>query len=96
MNVPADKRPSFTINEWSHAATHFFERDGKTLIIVCVNVDGRSGIEVAGLLVHEAVHIWQEYRRNVGETSPSSEFEAYSIQTISQQLMWGYCEQAAP
>ena len=52
-----------------------------------------TGIEVACLLVHEAVHIWQRTCEDYGEHRPSAEFEAYAIQNISQQLMQSYREQ---
>lgn len=42
---------------------------------------------VQGLIIHEAVHIWQEVKDLMSESNPSSEFEAYSIQKISQDLL---------
>lgn len=42
------------------------------------------------MLTHEAVHIWQEIKLQLGEKEPSYEFEAYSIQNISQNLMEAY------
>lgn len=59
--------------------------------IVCVvalgDMSKHSAIEVAGLLVHEAVHCWQEYCENIGERAPGREQEAYAIQAIAQELM---------
>jgi hypothetical protein len=46
--------------------------------------------QVYALLVHEAVHIWQDVKHRIGEDNPSSEFEAYAIQNISQELMLAY------
>jgi hypothetical protein len=77
-------------NEISSATTHLFNaiNGGRRCALICIrDYEKYSGIEVAGLLVHEAVHIWQEILRNIGEENPSEEFEAYSIQSISQNLM---------
>lgn len=52
----------------------------------------RKLIEIYGLLLHEAVHIWQKVKKLMGEKEPSSEFEAYSIQAIAQDLFTMYEE----
>lgn len=85
------------LNPGAHATTHHLGRgdDGTNICIVCVNgaeAATRDGIVVAGILIHEAVHAWQAYCEAVGEHSPSSEFEAYSIQILAQRLMWAYVE----
>lgn len=43
--------------------------------------------EIFSLIAHEATHVWQYTRVLIGETHPSSEFEAYAIQNISQSLV---------
>ncbi len=64
-------------------------KTGEFCAVVSVSRSGqnRPAIEIAGLLVHEAVHVWQEYALRMGETSPGFEQEAYAIQAISQELM---------
>jgi len=49
-----------------------------------------NSIELVGLLIHEAVHVWQRYAEDMGETSPGTEQEAYAIQGISQELLDEY------
>jgi len=89
--------PSFLKTRQANATAHFFIKDGEESVIVALGKHkGRDPIEIAGLLVHEAVHIWQAIKDNIGEHSPSMEFEAYSIQGISQQLMWAYAELTKP
>ena len=51
--------------------------------------------EVAGRLVHEAVHVWQRYCDHIGERRPGNEQEAYGIQSIAQELMQSFVEQTA-
>lgn len=69
-------------------------KQGDLTCIVCLGTcEGRSGVEIAGLLVHEAVHIWQQYTERIGEAHPGAEQEAYAVQSISQELMWEFVRQ---
>lgn len=73
----------------SDATAHTFDSHaGGLTVIVCLRrAEGRNPVEVAGLLVHEAVHAWQAYADHIGERSPGIEQEAYAIQSIAQELM---------
>jgi hypothetical protein len=52
---------------------------------------------VAGLICHEAVHVWQEVRRAMNDPGePSIEFEAYSVQAIFQGLYQAWLDTRAP
>lgn len=67
---------------------HLDSPRGDLCCIVCLSDwAGRNPVEVAGLLVHESVHIWQQYCRRIGETNPGDEQEAYAVQSIAQELM---------
>jgi hypothetical protein len=59
---------------------------GKKIAIVCIRKH-KDRIEMDGLLIHEAVHVWQEIKADLNEQNPSPEFEAYSIQMIAQRLI---------
>lgn len=91
LHVPKSTWPAFTVNN-SHATTHFFENkaDGICAIITLDTKIKVKPIQVCSLLVHEAVHLWQEIRKMLGEKEPSPEFEAYSVQWLSQELMFSY------
>lgn len=66
--------------------------NGTYAIVQLGDTSERKPIEVYGLLLHEAVHVWQKIRKLMGEKEPSSEFEAYSIQAIAQDLFEMYEE----
>ncbi len=91
LRIPA---PRWIKNEQSNATTHLFDGPKGLTAIVCL--DGyadRNPVEVAGLIVHEAVHVWQEYAEHIGEFQPAKEQEAYAIQAISQELMAEFARQ---
>lgn len=75
----------------SGCCTVFHETKGQGECILVTVIDGaenkHSMIEIVGLLVHEATHVWQHILKNIGEKSPSIEFEAYSMQAISMALI---------
>ena len=80
------------------ATTHYFNTPkGSRVSIVCIPVTPETdGIDVATLLVHEAVHVVQEYFRFIGEDNPGSEIEAYAIQNVSASLMRAYRDKLFP
>lgn len=78
------------VNDGSYATMHtFMSDDGKSVTCaVCLSdYKARDPVEVAGILVHEAVHIWQRWCDHFGEDKPGYEQEAYAIQFLSGTLM---------
>jgi len=100
--LKVDQDVTFMKNAHSAATTHIFECEvagrKKHCAIVCMPVppSDRTGIQIAALLVHEAMHIWRCVRHDLGEHDPSSELEAYAMQNISQELMQAYADQVKP
>lgn len=93
LRIPKSWFPPFLSNWHSSATVHYFEnRDElKASCVVCIgNTEGKSQSQVFALLTHEAVHMWQQIKEAIGEHSPSPEFEAYAVQSISQQLFEEY------
>lgn len=93
LKVPREQYPEFLLRG-AHATVHFFTKsDGDSCAIVNIcSSKGATIHQVHALLVHEAVHVWQDARRILGEKEPSAEFEAYAIQSISQRLMEAYAD----
>jgi len=96
--LPKDKWGPWIKSDHADATMHWLDNpNGNLVCIVAVRVrPGLAGIQVASILVHEAVHIWQQFRHRIGEEHPSAEFEAYAIQTISQRLMEAYAGRYMP
>lgn len=71
------------------AVVHTWEGNDNLTCVVCISPAAFDAepIDVACTLVHEAVHIFQHLCDSIGESNPSREFEAYSIERIAEQLM---------
>jgi len=80
------------INDGANATAHFFDGAGGAVVVCIDGYENTDPIEVCGILIHESVHIWQDFCRRIGEDCPSAEFEAYSIQMIAQRLMSSFKE----
>jgi hypothetical protein len=71
----------------------FRTHDNKTVVLITINHDQHEDHNsIVGLLVHEAVHAFQWVCESIGEGAPSKEFEAYSIQSIAQDLLSAYAD----
>lgn len=69
---------------------HFVDAHGVSTTLVCVGDHIKTKRHVIGYLVHEGSHVWRQMREAMGELSPSSEFEAYSLQAIVERLIIAY------
>ncbi|MCH7391821.1 hypothetical protein [Acinetobacter dispersus] len=71
----------------AHASVAFYDsEDGATLAVVLLPRNQQEAIANYALILHEAVHIFQELKALMNENIPSKEFEAFSIQRIAQDL----------
>ncbi|WP_457797624.1 hypothetical protein [Methylocystis sp. S23] len=91
LGVKSEPYPS------SDGKVTFFECKGDVAAIVTLSKKDRwhSKDAVFGLIAHEAVHVWQKIRDEMGEDNPSPEFEAYSIQHIFIHLADAYAKTRA-
>ena len=64
--------------------------DKGTLCVVRINAPNVTYAQLLGLIVHESVHIKQYLFEEIGEESPSAEFEAYVVQEIATNLFDDY------
>lgn len=92
LELPRGQWPKNFVTPGAGATTWTFEKDGGDVCcVVCFPLVKHSKISIHGLLVHEAVHVWQQARDTmIKEVRPISEFEAYAIQSISETLMDAY------
>jgi hypothetical protein len=77
----------------------FSNKEGTSLFLVTIAdaLDAKDDpVAIVGLLVHEAVHVWQGLCRVIGEDEPSSEFEAYVIQHVTSELIEAYAKTRKP
>ena len=75
------------------AATYFFEKERKQLAIVVMNAEkvphDADVASVVGLVAHEIIHVWQSIKEDVGENNPGHEMEAYYLQALIQEALYG-------
>ena len=91
LNIPHKEWPEFMGN--GHACTNTFDAEtgGGITHIICIHrTKKKTRHQICALLCHEAVHVWQRFIKDIGETNPGDETEAYAIQHISQSLMEAY------
>lgn len=86
VRLKISNAPPFTTAD---ATTHFFPIEGRTPVcLVCLDPKNEHDLVLnIGLLVHEATHVWQFLKREMGEDKPGWEIEAYFIQWFSQFLI---------
>lgn len=96
LGVSKESRGNWMKTPQADATLHYLEnvKNGGLAAIICLRTNSKTELEqVYGLLVHEAVHLWQAIKDFIGEDSPAKEEEAYAIQRIAQSLMYSYKEQ---
>lgn len=91
MRIPKDMWGDFTVRNQRATVHRFTNSDGDPVAFVCIRpTTERTPQQINAVLVHEAVHLWQWMKELIGEDEPSIEFEAYSIQAMSQRLFYAY------
>lgn len=60
------------------------------LVTIAPHLDRLPIDTVMGIIVHEAMHVFQHMCEEIEEDRPSSEFAAYTLQSMAQQLFKGY------
>lgn len=81
--------PPKWVSDGAGATTHMLDNERRnSLCIVCIDLRGsHSKAATCGLLAHEAVHVYQQLLQETGEKQPGIEFEAYTIQYITQCMI---------
>jgi hypothetical protein len=90
-DINIKEKVKFIKNNQSSATVHYYENNSKLCCIVCMHdFEDAEFSEIIGLLIHESVHIVQEFADFIGESHWGRETQAYLIQTISQRLIESY------
>ena len=66
---------------------HMEFKSSRPVAIVCMDYEGNDAVEVAGIIAHESLHIWQDWLIAMGEESPGDEISAYAVQNLTVVLM---------
>lgn len=61
-------------------------RDGVFCVSLRSDLPRQASAFIAGVLAHEAMHVWQWTCRRAGETLPGDETEAYMMQSMVEWL----------
>lgn len=103
MNVKKGNIETFCDPNAGATCHTYYSPKGRLCCIVAVNlkrIKDCDPVEICGILVHEAVHVWQAIRREMTGRANMQltdgigiETEAYFIQAISQRLIQAYSEQ---
>lgn len=75
--------------------TYFQSKEGQKICLVTIGEhcdEYKQPEGIPGLIAHEAMHVWREIRKDIGERKPSAEFEAYYLQHIFIELYSAYLE----
>lgn len=67
-----------------------FATDGLFCMVWIDHLDTESMSANLALLAHECMHVVQSFMDEIGETTPSSEFQAYTLQEIYLNLTNDY------
>lgn len=86
--------PDPWVHDGKDATVHHFTAPHGLASVVCLRYRAdHEPLTIAGVLVHEAVHIWQQWCDEVGEHAPGREQEACAIQWLAQELMAEFVRQ---
>ena len=80
------------ISRGSGATCHTFYDDDEIVSVICIELVKPTN-QTRALLVHECIHIWETVIECMNESKPSSEFTAYSIQTLTLNVLNEYDRQ---
>ena len=96
------KRMSVTNEPYPGTCAHttkFGVKKGRTaccIITLSDEVDEWPLSRTIGIIVHECVHVWRFACNHIGEDMPSSEFEAYAVQRMTESILKAYFDSRRP
>jgi len=86
------------VTEGAAATLHHFsgtEEDAPS-VILCMKIDYSWDLSTkVGLIAHEATHVMQACKKFMREVEAGSEFEAYTVHYVTQEIFKGYQKEQA-
>lgn len=71
-----------------------FDTAGDRVAVVCLDeTSANDNADIVGYMAHEGMHIVQWQMECMGETKPSDELQAYSIQSVITELVREFTRQ---
>lgn len=84
------KLPNGALPEDISSDAYAYHDPNSRLVVVRLIASDLSLVETIGLIVHEVTHVKQYIMEQISEHSPSDEFEAYTMQEITKNLIQDY------
>jgi len=90
LKVPVPDWPIWLRDTASACVHEFISHTGDRVCIVCIDDDDYTPAQLAGVMAHEATHIWQKIAKDWTESDLLGEFAAYAVENITEELVSAY------
>jgi hypothetical protein len=90
LKVPIRDWPIWLRNTAAACVHEFISHNGDRVCIVCIDADDHTPAQLAGIMAHEATHIWQKIAADWSHNDLLGEFAAYAVENLTEDLFKAY------